>query len=73
MSNWFGNKRIRFKKNISKGQEEANMYAAKLVQQSTTSAVHSHSPIVTAAAAASASDESFAAKPETTQSRAEGA
>ena len=74
VSNWFGNKRIRFKKNISKGQEEANMYAAKLVQQSTTSAVHSHSPIVTAAAAASsASDESLAAKPETTQSRAEGA
>ena len=34
VSNWFGNKRIRFKKNITKGQEEANMYAAKLVQQS---------------------------------------
>lgn len=27
--NWFGNKRIRYKKNISKAQEEANMYAAK--------------------------------------------
>ncbi|XP_076352481.1 homeobox protein extradenticle-like isoform X3 [Tachypleus tridentatus] len=29
ISNWFGNKRIRYKKNISKAQEEANMYAAK--------------------------------------------
>jgi hypothetical protein len=27
VSNWFGNKRIRFKKNIGKGQEEASMYA----------------------------------------------
>ncbi len=32
MSNWFGNKRIRFKKNIGKGQEEANLYAAKVSQ-----------------------------------------
>ena len=29
VSNWFGNKRIRYKKNISKAQEEANLYAAK--------------------------------------------
>ncbi|CAB3402004.1 unnamed protein product [Caenorhabditis bovis] len=29
VSNWFGNKRIRYKKNIAKAQEEANMYAAK--------------------------------------------
>lgn len=28
VSNWFGNKRIRYKKNIVKAQEEANMYAA---------------------------------------------
>jgi len=27
--NWFGNKRIRYKRNINKAQEEANMYAAK--------------------------------------------
>ena len=27
--NWFGNKRIRYKRNIGKAQEEANMYAAK--------------------------------------------
>jgi hypothetical protein len=27
--NWFGNKRIRYKKNLGKAQEEANMYAAK--------------------------------------------
>merc|ERR1712223_1466521 len=29
VSNWFGNKRIRYKKNICKAQEEANMFAAK--------------------------------------------
>lgn len=29
VSNWFGNKRIRYKKNISKFQEEANIYAMK--------------------------------------------
>lgn len=29
VSNWFGNKRIRYKKNISKFQEEANLYAMK--------------------------------------------
>nr|ACU33968.1 HOX12 protein isoform 3 [Crassostrea angulata] len=29
VSNWFGNKRIRYKKNITKVQEEANVYAAK--------------------------------------------
>jgi len=29
VNNWFGNKRIRYKKNIVKAQEEANMYAAK--------------------------------------------
>ena len=29
VSNWFGNKRIRYKKNIVKAQEEANMFAAK--------------------------------------------
>ncbi|XP_065562855.1 homeobox protein extradenticle-like [Artemia franciscana] len=27
--NWFGNKRIRYKKNMGKSQEEANLYAAK--------------------------------------------
>ncbi|CAF0782563.1 unnamed protein product [Didymodactylos carnosus] len=27
VSNWFGNKRIRYKKNIGKAQEEANLYA----------------------------------------------
>ena len=40
MSNWFGNKRIRFKKNISKGQEEANLYAAKIA----VAASSPHSP-----------------------------
>jgi hypothetical protein len=32
VSNWFGNKRIRYKKNIAKAQEEANMYACKKAQ-----------------------------------------
>ncbi|CAF0763675.1 unnamed protein product, partial [Adineta ricciae] len=35
VSNWFGNKRIRYKRNISKTQEEANIYAAKLASQAT--------------------------------------
>ncbi|KAI3386275.1 hypothetical protein SNEBB_007617 [Seison nebaliae] len=30
ISNWFGNKRIRYKKNIGKAREEANIYAVKL-------------------------------------------
>lgn len=33
VSNWFGNKRIRYKKNIGKAQEEANLYAAKKAGQ----------------------------------------
>ncbi|XP_031553047.1 pre-B-cell leukemia transcription factor 1-like [Actinia tenebrosa] len=32
ISNWFGNKRIRYKKNIGKAQEEASLYAAKSSQ-----------------------------------------
>ncbi|GCB66228.1 hypothetical protein scyTo_0011975 [Scyliorhinus torazame] len=32
VSNWFGNKRIRYKKNIGKFQEEANLYAAKTAE-----------------------------------------
>ncbi|CAF0739825.1 unnamed protein product [Rotaria sordida] len=31
--NWFGNKRIRYKKNMHKTQEEANIYAAKIALQ----------------------------------------
>ena len=33
MSNWFGNKRIRYKKNICKAQEEANTFATKRALQ----------------------------------------
>ncbi|XP_078285715.1 pre-B-cell leukemia transcription factor 4 isoform X2 [Rhinoraja longicauda] len=36
VSNWFGNKRIRYKKNIGKFQEEANLYAAKTAADATT-------------------------------------
>ncbi|KAG9329854.1 hypothetical protein JZ751_028852 [Albula glossodonta] len=35
VSNWFGNKRIRYKKNIGKFQEEANMYAARTAVNAT--------------------------------------
>ncbi|CDW56503.1 homeobox protein extradenticle [Trichuris trichiura] len=38
VSNWFGNKRIRYKKNIAKAQEEANMYAAKKAAQGMSAA-----------------------------------
>jgi hypothetical protein len=33
VSNWFGNKRIRYKKNICKAQEEANSFSAKRAMQ----------------------------------------
>merc|ERR1712142_621300 len=36
VSNWFGNKRIRYKKNIVKAQEEANMYASKAAAAAVT-------------------------------------
>ncbi|CAB1432394.1 unnamed protein product [Pleuronectes platessa] len=36
VSNWFGNKRIRYKKNIGKFQEEANMYAARTAVSATS-------------------------------------
>merc|ERR1719341_2141078 len=36
INNWFGNKRIRYKKNITKAQEEANMYAAKAAAAAVT-------------------------------------
>lgn len=35
VSNWFGNKRIRYKKNMGKFQEEANIYAAKTAVDAT--------------------------------------
>uniref|UniRef100_A0A672QE33 Pre-B-cell leukemia transcription factor 1 n=1 Tax=Sinocyclocheilus grahami TaxID=75366 RepID=A0A672QE33_SINGR len=40
VSNWFGNKRIRYKKNIGKFQEEANMYAAKTAATATNVSTH---------------------------------
>ncbi|CDQ59816.1 unnamed protein product [Oncorhynchus mykiss] len=40
VSNWFGNKRIRYKKNIGKFQEEANMYAAKTAVNATNVSSH---------------------------------
>uniref|UniRef100_A0A8C3DRD2 Uncharacterized protein n=1 Tax=Corvus moneduloides TaxID=1196302 RepID=A0A8C3DRD2_CORMO len=36
VSNWFGNKRIRYKKNMGKFQEEANIYAAKTAVDATS-------------------------------------
>uniref|UniRef100_A0A672JK79 Pre-B-cell leukemia transcription factor 1 n=1 Tax=Salarias fasciatus TaxID=181472 RepID=A0A672JK79_SALFA len=40
VSNWFGNKRIRYKKNIGKFQEEANLYAAKTAPSHVFSYLH---------------------------------
>ena len=39
VSNWFGNKRIRFKKNIAKGQEEASLYTSKVPQAAAAAAM----------------------------------
>ena len=36
VSNWFGNKRIRYKKNICKAQEEANTFATKRAIQASS-------------------------------------
>ena len=44
VSNWFGNKRIRYKKNISKAQEEANLYAAKTAQAAVNVSTGSEHP-----------------------------
>ncbi|XP_035827331.1 pre-B-cell leukemia transcription factor 1 [Aplysia californica] len=40
VSNWFGNKRIRYKKNIGKAQEEANLYAAKAASAASSQMVN---------------------------------
>lgn len=40
VSNWFGNKRIRYKKNIGKFQEEANMYAARTAANASSVSTH---------------------------------
>lgn len=42
IANWFGNKRIRYKKNISKAQEEANMYAAKAAASGSNASTPGH-------------------------------
>lgn len=42
VNNWFGNKRIRYKKNVGKSQEEVNMYAAR---SAAAAAAASHSPV----------------------------
>lgn len=42
----FGNKRIRYKKNIVKAQEEANMYAAKAAQAAAVSPGGSPGPMM---------------------------
>ncbi|XP_033119121.1 pre-B-cell leukemia transcription factor 1-like [Anneissia japonica] len=44
ISNWFGNKRIRYKKNIGKAQEEANLYAAKTAAAAASVGSQSRSP-----------------------------
>ncbi|XP_072331525.1 pre-B-cell leukemia transcription factor 1-like [Scyliorhinus torazame] len=41
VSNWFGNKRIRYKKNIGKFQEEANIYAVKTAVNATAASQNS--------------------------------
>merc|ERR1712012_600550 len=46
VSNWFGNKRIRYKKNIVKAQEEANMYAAKAAAAAAVSPGGSPGPMM---------------------------
>lgn len=44
VANWFGNKRIRYKKNVAKLQEEANMYAMKTAASASSQASQANSP-----------------------------
>lgn len=46
IANWFGNKRIRYKKNIAKAQEEANMYAAKAASSGSNASTPAHSKLL---------------------------
>ena len=50
VSNWFGNKRIRYKKNITKAQEEANLYAAKTAAAAAAAQHHATASAVATAA-----------------------
>jgi len=43
VTNWFGNKRIRYKKNIGKVQEEASLYLAKTAASRTQNISYSPS------------------------------
>lgn len=47
VNNWFGNKRIRYKKNITKAQEEVNAYAARSSAASASASNIQHSPAST--------------------------
>ena len=55
VSNWFGNKRIRYKKNIVKAQEEANAFSTKKAldtsEGNTTSPPYSASTMTSATSA----------------------
>ncbi|XP_060706972.1 pre-B-cell leukemia transcription factor 2-like [Hemiscyllium ocellatum] len=57
VSNWFGNKRIRYKKNIGKFQEEANIYAVKTAVSATAASQNSqaNSPTTPTSAGSSGS------------------
>ncbi|NXG20066.1 PBX4 factor, partial [Grallaria varia] len=58
VSNWFGNKRIRYKKNMGKFQEEANIYSAKTVDAADATPREGH-PADSLLAANAASPVSF--------------
>ncbi|XP_070684091.1 pre-B-cell leukemia transcription factor 1-like [Pempheris klunzingeri] len=44
VANWFGNKRIRYKKNVAKLQDEANMYTRKTAASASSQASQANSP-----------------------------
>ncbi|XP_039860514.1 pre-B-cell leukemia transcription factor 1-like [Simochromis diagramma] len=44
IANWFGNKRIRYKKNIAKFQEDANLYAMKTATSVSSLSSQANSP-----------------------------
>lgn len=45
VANWFGNKRIRYKKNVAKLQEEANLYTRMPAASVSSEASQANSPV----------------------------
>ena len=59
MNNWFGNKRIRYKRNTQRAQEEANIYAAKAAVNSMQQAAAANAMNIPGLLSMPGGDESY--------------